>query len=82
VPLSLFVSCKRDNDNGTNPPPPPVPSDTSGTQIAVAVNTALSRFKRTTVTRNAGKVTAWDVVNESMADGTSGLRTSAKTPVS
>lgn len=50
--------------------------------VSAAIDTALSRFIRSTVTRYAGKVKAWDVVNESMADGTSGLRTSANTSVS
>jgi endo-1,4-beta-xylanase len=45
-------------------------------QVAVAVDSALSKFIRSTVTRYAGKIKAWDVVNESMADGVSGLRKS------
>jgi endo-1,4-beta-xylanase len=53
----------------SNAPPP------SGAQIAASVDSALSRFIRAMVTRYAGKVKAWDVVNESMADGASGLRT-------
>jgi len=54
-----------------------VPAD--GSKVAAAVDSALSRFIRATVTHYAGKVKAWDVVNEAMADGTSGLRTSANT---
>jgi endo-1,4-beta-xylanase len=53
----------------TNAPPP------TSAQITVAVDSALSRFIRASMTRYAGKVKAWDVVNESMADGASGLRT-------
>jgi endo-1,4-beta-xylanase len=49
-------------------------------QVAVAVDSALSKFIRTTVTRYAGKIKAWDVVNESMADGVSGLRKSTNSP--
>jgi endo-1,4-beta-xylanase len=59
---------------------PVVPAD--GSKVAAAVDSALSRFIRATVTHYAGKVKAWDVVNEPMADGTSGLRTSANTPAS
>lgn len=59
---------------------PVVPAD--GSKVAAAVDSALSRFIRAMVTRYAGKVKAWDVVNEPMADGTSGLRTSANTPAS
>jgi endo-1,4-beta-xylanase len=44
-------------------------------QIAPAVDTALSRFIRNTVTRYAGKIKAWDVVNESISDGTGHVRT-------
>lgn len=56
---------------------PVIPAN--GSKVAEAVDSALSRFIRATVTHYAGKVKAWDVVNESMADGTSGLRTSANT---
>ena len=59
---------------------PVSPSDDS--KVATAVDSAMSRFIRATVTHYAGKVKAWDVVNESMADGASGLRTSANTPAS
>jgi endo-1,4-beta-xylanase len=55
--------------------PPP-----SNAQIATAVDTALSKFIRNSVTRYAGKIKAWDVVNEPMMDGaTSGLRTNTGT---
>ena len=50
-------------------------------KVTAAVDSALSRFIRNTVTRYAGKVKAWDVVNEPVADGASGLRTSANTQV-
>lgn len=59
---------------------PVAPPD--GSKVAMAIDSALSRFIRATVTHYAGKVKAWDVVNESMADGASGLRTSANTPAS
>jgi endo-1,4-beta-xylanase len=59
---------------------PVAPSDNS--KVATAVDSAMSGFIRATVTHYAGKVKAWDVVNESMADGASGLRTSANTPAS
>ena len=45
------------------------------TQIATAIDSALSRFIRNTVTRYAGKIKAWDVVNEPMSDGNGDLRT-------
>ena len=48
-------------------------------QIATAVDTAMSRFIRTTVTRYAGRVKAWDVVNESISDGTGTVRTNTGT---
>jgi len=53
-----------------------------GSKVATAIDSALSKFIRATVTHYAGKVKAWDVVNESMADGASGLRTSANTQAS
>ena len=45
------------------------------------VDTAMRRFIRNTMTRYAGKVKAWDVVNEPMADGTGQLRNSQNTSV-
>ena len=57
-----------------------IPADNA--KVATAVDSAMSRFIRATVTHYAGKVKAWDVVNEPMADGTSGLRTSANTAAS
>jgi endo-1,4-beta-xylanase len=57
----------------SNAPPPPQE------QIAVAVDSALSKFIRNTVMRYAGKIKAWDVVNEPMMDGSSGLRTNTGT---
>lgn len=52
------------------------------TQVTAAIDSALSRFIRSTVTRYAGRVKAWDVINETMADGVSGLRTSANSSAS
>jgi len=49
------------------------------TQIATAVDTALSRFIRNTVTRYAGKIKTWDVVNESISDGTGTVRNNSGT---
>jgi endo-1,4-beta-xylanase len=46
----------------------------SPAQMAIAVDTAMSRFIRSTVTRYAGKVKAWDVVNEAISDGTGTVR--------
>jgi endo-1,4-beta-xylanase len=57
----------------SNAPPP------SQSQIATAVDSALSKFIRNTVMRYAGKIKAWDVVNEPMMDGSSGLRTNTGT---
>lgn len=48
-------------------------------QIATAVDTALSRFIRSTVTRYAGRIKAWDVVNESISDGSGTVRTNTGT---
>lgn len=51
---------------------------TSGSQTpaqqAEVIDTAMSRFIRASVTRYAGKIKAWDVVNEAMSDGTGALR--------
>jgi endo-1,4-beta-xylanase len=44
-------------------------------QAAANVDSAMSRFIRSTVTRYAGKVKAWDVVNEAFNDGTGTIRT-------
>ena len=43
-------------------------------QIATNIDSALSRFIRNTVTRYAGKIKAWDVVNEAINDGTGTIR--------
>ncbi|WP_183575094.1 endo-1,4-beta-xylanase [Mucilaginibacter sp. X5P1] len=43
-------------------------------QVATVIDTALHKFINTTVTRYKGKIKAWDVVNEPMADGTGALR--------
>jgi len=45
-------------------------------QAAANVDSAMSRFIRNSVTRYAGKVKAWDVVNEAFNDGTGSIRTS------
>ena len=55
-----------------------VGTPTSGGNITpetvAKVDTAMSRFIRASMMRYAGKVKAWDVVNEPMADGTGALR--------
>lgn len=43
-------------------------------QAAANVDSAMSRFIRNTVTRYAGKIKAWDVVNEAINDGTGTIR--------
>src|SRR6202012_122853 len=48
-------------------------------QKVANVDTALKTFVNGMVTHYKGKVRAWDVVNEIMADGASGLRTSNNT---
>lgn len=48
-------------------------------QIATAVDTAMSRFVRNSVTRYTGKVKAWDVVNEAISDGTGAVRNNTGT---
>lgn len=45
-------------------------------QVAANVDSAMSRFIRNTVTRYAGKIKAWDVVNEAVNDGTGTIRNS------
>lgn len=45
-------------------------------QVAANVDSAMSRFIRNTVTRYAGKIKAWDVVNETINDGTGTIRNS------
>jgi endo-1,4-beta-xylanase len=52
-----------------------------GDALVEAVSGAMDNFITSTVTHYRGKVKAWDVVNEPMADGASGLRTSANTTV-
>jgi endo-1,4-beta-xylanase len=44
-------------------------------QTATNVDSAMSRFIRNMVTHYSGKVRAWDVVNESINDGTGTVRT-------
>ncbi|MFL5808896.1 MAG: endo-1,4-beta-xylanase [Flavisolibacter sp.] len=48
-------------------------------QAAVNIDTAMSRFIRASMTRYAGKIAAWDVVNEPMSDGTGALRSNSGT---
>jgi endo-1,4-beta-xylanase len=43
-------------------------------QVAKEVDTAMSRFIRNTVSRYAGRITAWDVVNEAIFDGSGAVR--------
>ena len=51
----------------------------SKTQIAANIDTALKSYVTGMLTHYKSKVRAWDVVNEIMADGASGLRTSSNT---
>ncbi len=48
-------------------------------QAAANIDSAMSRFIRTSMMRYAGKVKAWDVVNEPMSDGTGALRSNSGT---
>ena len=48
-------------------------------QVDTAVDSAMNRFIRNSVSRYAGKVKAWDVVNEPMSDGTGAVRTNTGT---
>jgi endo-1,4-beta-xylanase len=50
--------------------------DLPAAQAAANVDSAMSRFIRNMVTRYSPKVRAWDVVNESINDGTGTVRTS------
>lgn len=43
-------------------------------EVMAKVDTAMSRFIRASMMRYAGRVNAWDVVNEPMSDGTGALR--------
>jgi len=54
------------------------PAPTSD-EIATAVDSAMSRFIRNSVTRYIGKVKAWDVVNEAITDGTGMVRSNSGT---
>lgn len=49
----------------------------TGVALVTAVDKALGDFITPMVTHYKGKVKAWDVVNEAMADGKSGLRVSS-----
>ncbi len=53
----------------------------TGTALVTAVDKAMKDFITQTVTHYKGKVKAWDVVNEPMADGNGALRTDANTSV-
>ncbi|WP_066839570.1 endo-1,4-beta-xylanase [Rufibacter ruber] len=57
-------------DASTTAPP-------TGAEVAAKVDNALQTFISQTVTRYKGKVKAWDVVNEPMADGNGALRVRA-----
>jgi len=46
-------------------------------QAAANIDSAMSRFIRTSMMRYAGKVKAWDVVNEPMSDGSGAVRTNS-----
>ena len=48
-------------------------------ETASAIDSAMSRFIRNSVTRYVGKVKAWDVVNEAISDGTGMVRTNSGT---
>jgi endo-1,4-beta-xylanase len=54
------------------------PAPTSD-EIATAVDSAMSRFIRNSVSRYIGKVKAWDVVNEAITDGTGMVRSNSGT---
>lgn len=71
APGTYWVDNIRINEAVAAPP--------TSAEVAARVDSALSRFIRASVTRYAGTVKAWDVVNESMADGASGLRTNTGT---
>jgi endo-1,4-beta-xylanase len=53
----------------------------TGAALATAVDNAMKDFITKTVTHYKGKVKAWDVVNEPMADGNGALRTSSNTSI-
>jgi endo-1,4-beta-xylanase len=48
-------------------------------QAAANIDSAMSRFIRTSMMRYSGKVKAWDVVNEPMTDGTGAVRSNSGT---
>lgn len=49
-------------------------------EVAKNVDTAMRRYIRNSVTRYAGKIKAWDVVNEAINDGTGTIRTNTGNP--
>ncbi len=53
----------------------------TGAQVAARVDEALQKFITETVTHYKGKVKAWDVVNEPMADGGGALRVRSNSSV-
>jgi endo-1,4-beta-xylanase len=50
-------------------------------EVVAKVDSAMSRFIRASMMRYAGRVKAWDVVNEPMADGSGALRTEANSNI-
>lgn len=63
----------RITDASATTPVPPA-------ELSKRVDTAMSRFIRLTASRYAGKVKAWDVVNEAFNDGTGSIRTNEGNP--
>jgi endo-1,4-beta-xylanase len=70
---TFYIDDVSASDASIAPPP-------AGGEVAAKVDSAMSRFIRSTVTHYAGKVKAWDVVNEPLVDDGS-LRTDKNTTV-
>lgn len=64
-----------DPNSGTITKPSPA-------KVAAVIDTALHNYVSTTVIRYKGKIKAWDVVNEPMADGSGALRDSGNYKIS